>query len=128
MYHKIKGYIVDAFDNKKIKIEVNDEKYLTIMNNLISHLQKEKKYNVPIDKNCSSMFYININNKTKFIIKNTNFIEPNDLIGTEVFITFYTNYYNFSYTVDDEDGNKKFIKRNGYNFIGIKVINTNIFS
>lgn len=129
MYYKVKGYIVDVIDNKKVKIEINEDKYLTVMNNVIEYLQKEKKYSVPTDKRCSSMFYININNKTKYNIKNINYDEPNDLRGVEVFITFYTNYYNFSYPIECDDyGEKKYVKRNGYNFIGIKITNTGIFA
>lgn len=126
---KIKCYILSVIDNKKIKIEVNDEESLEKLNKLTNKLKKNKMYKLPIDKECDNRFFININNKTKYQFKNINYNHLSDLYGLEVFITFYPKYYHFkTESEDDETKEKKSFFYIGYYFVGIKITNIKIFN
>lgn len=127
MYCKIRCYIVSSDDEKKIKIEINDEDSLLKINNIIKYIQKEKKYKVPIDKECNNRFIIIINNNTDYKFKNINYDNLSDLCGLEVFMTFYYKYYYFKIT-KNEDGKKKDYHYSGYNFIASKINNIKIFN
>ena len=131
-YTKIKGYILSVIDNKKIKIEINEEESLNKMNNLLSKLKKNKMYKLPRDKECNNRFYININDKTKYQFKNINYDNLSDLYGLEVSITFYHKYYHFqnkNVKIDnDEESKKNNIFYIGYYFIATKLNNIHIFN
>lgn len=129
MFYKIKCYILSVYDNKKIKIEVNDIDNRNKINNVIEYLQKEKKHKVPIDNKCSDHCYLLINKDTKYDFKNINYNELSDLYGLEVFITFYPKYYYFTYNVENIETNmleKKICC--GYSFIVKKITNIGIFN
>ena len=125
---KIKGYIVSVIDNKKIKIEINDEDSLNKMNNMIDKLKKNKNYRVPVDKECKNRFYITINNKTSYKFKNINYDNLLDLYGLEVFITFYHKYYSFNITSKKENEEEKEFYYVGYYFVASKITNISIFN
>ena len=127
---KIRCYIVSSYDDKKIKIEINDDESLDKMNILINKLNKNKKNKIPRDKECNNRFFISLNNKTSYSFKNINYNHISDLYGLEVFLTFYSKYYNFKYLEDDPDnvGQKKEHFCFGFYFIAIKLSNIKIFN
>lgn len=127
---KIRGFIISIIENKKLKIEITDEDSLEKMNKLIKKLKKNKMYKFPIDKSYSNIFYITINYKTGFDIRNIEYNHLSDLCGIEVFITFNYKYYKFKQPnkdcgcTSDCTCNTKKIFYMGYYFLAFKVINT----
>lgn len=127
---KIRCYIVSSYDDKKVKIEINDEESLEKMNGLIIKLNKNKKYKISRDKECNNRFFITLNNKTNYSFKNINYNNISDLYGLEVFITFYSKYYSFKYLQQDPDDpdKKKELLCSGFYFIATKITNIKIFN
>lgn len=112
MFFKIKCYIREVIDKKKIKIEIEDDDEYIKMNKNMQLLYKTNYIQQKI-------FNINISN-CKINIFNNQYNNLEDLKGIEVYISGYSKYYNFQVSDDDE---KKIIK--GYSLIGTK-INDNI--
>ena len=119
MFFNIDCYIVNVYE-KKIKIHISDDESLLKFKQNIDKLYKTKNGSKVTDIKIAEgvkTFYLNINKKTKFDIKNFNYDDIKDLIGVNVIISGESKYYSFSI---DQSEDKKIFKT-GYSLVCNKI-------
>lgn len=103
-----KGYIIRVFNEKKIKIQLDDED-VSKVENILSTLYKTKK-------ECSTLNILL--QRTSIDIQGINYSKLEDLIGVYVYLRCFTKYYSFEKKDEFET-----IQHRGYNIHAISLKN-----